>query len=121
MKTAEQPAGQSAWQKKFKELSVWKLDQSLSGERLTRIKLKSNTLRNFGLSNWLRGNVAIPVKRKHPEAAPHTSPAPWKILDDVWKYHQAASAASRHDAPRRLRAAQTFENALESDAGRASE
>ena len=42
-------------------------------------------------------------------------------LDDVRKYHQVASAASRHDAPLRLRAAQARENALEIVAGRDSE
>ena len=65
MRTAEQPAGQSAWQKSAnsKSLSVWKLnnlaqwtERELSykagnGPRLTGIKLTSNIRRNFGNVN----------------------------------------------------------------------
>jgi len=32
---------------------------------LSEIELTSNIRRNFGLSNWLREKVAVPVRRRH--------------------------------------------------------
>ena len=70
--------------KNAEQLSEWKRDQSSSmdgaelsykaGYRpwLSENELTSNIRRNFGLSNWLRENVAVPVRRRHTEAAPHT-------------------------------------------------
>ena len=70
--------------KNAEQLSEWKRDQSSSMDGaelsykarnmpwLSEIELTSNIRRNFGLSNWLRENVAVPVRRRHTEAAPHT-------------------------------------------------
>ena len=89
-----QPCTHPSWNEKRKkrtkekknaeQLSEWKQDQTSSvhgaelsykaGYRpwLSENELTSNIRRNFGLSNWLRENVAVPVRRRHTEAAPHT-------------------------------------------------
>ena len=36
------------------------------------IQLLRNIRRKFGLNNWLKEDVAIPVRRRHTGAAPHT-------------------------------------------------
>ena len=63
--------------KNAEQLSEWKRDQSSSMDGaelsykarnmpwLSEIELTSNIRRNFGLSNWLRENVAVPVRRRH--------------------------------------------------------